>query len=69
LKPFEFTFLIELNFIMKVLKVFILVLLLKTTTGWAQQMSPISAGVDVGSGIGSNSWAPSILYHEEIGSK
>jgi hypothetical protein len=54
---------------MKVLKVLFLVLLLKAGNGWAQNVSPIGAGVDVGTGIGSNSWAPSILYHEELGSQ
>jgi hypothetical protein len=54
---------------MKVLKVLFFALLLKTGSGWAQNSSPISAGVDVGTGAGSISWAPSILYHEEIGSR
>ena len=32
----------------------------------AQRQSQASAGVDVGSGFNNNSWAPSVLYHEEI---
>ncbi|WP_090149629.1 hypothetical protein [Dyadobacter soli] len=52
---------------MKILKGLILILLLNTTSTHAQYTSPIAAGVDVGTGIGSNSWAPSIMYHEELG--
>ena len=53
---------------MKILKGLIAILLLNTTFTHAQYTSPIAAGVDVGTGVGSNSWAPSISYHEEIGS-
>lgn len=53
---------------MKILKGLIIVLLLNTTFTHAQRYpSPIAAGVDVGAAVGSNSWAPSIMYHEEIG--
>jgi hypothetical protein len=54
---------------MKILKGLIIVLLLNATFAHAQNSSPIAAGVDVGTGLGSNSWAPSIMYHEEIGSQ
>ncbi|OJV18429.1 MAG: hypothetical protein BGO21_23055 [Dyadobacter sp. 50-39] len=54
---------------MKILKGLITVLLLNATFTHAQYTSPIAGGVDVGVGLGSNSWAPSITYHEEIGSQ
>ncbi len=54
---------------MKILKGLVIVLLLNTTFTHAQNSSPIAGGVDVGIGLGSNSWAPSIMYHEEIGSQ
>lgn len=55
---------------MRILKVVAIILLLNATFVHAQkQVSPLSAGFDVGSGIGSNSWAPSIAYHEEIGTQ
>ncbi len=54
---------------MKILKGLIAVLLLNATFTHAQYTSPIAGGVDVGVGLGSNSWAPSITYHEEIGSQ
>lgn len=54
---------------MRILKVLVVILLLKTTFAHAQQISPISAGFDVGSGFGRSSWAPSIAYHEEVGSQ
>lgn len=54
---------------MKILKGLIAILLLNTTFTHAQYTSPIAGGVDVGTGVGSNSWAPSIMYHEEIGSQ
>lgn len=53
---------------MKILKGLIAILLLNATFTHAQYTSPIAAGVDVGTGVGSNSWAPSMMYHEEIGS-
>lgn len=53
----------------KILKGLIVILLLNATLTHAQYTSPIAAGVDVGTGVGSNSWAPSIMYHEEIGSQ
>ena len=54
---------------MKILKGLVLILLLKTTFTHAQHTLPIAGGVDVGVGLGSNSWAPSMMYHEEIGSQ
>lgn len=52
---------------MRILKVLVVILLLSTTFTRAQYTSPIAGGVDVGVAVGSNSWAPSIMYHEEIG--
>lgn len=54
---------------MKILKVLVVILLLNATFTHAQNTSPIAAGVDVGTGFGSNEWAPSIMYHEEVGSQ
>jgi len=55
---------------MKILKGLIIVLLLNATVTHAQHhTSPIAGGVDVGAGVGSHSWAPSIMYHEEIGTQ
>lgn len=54
---------------MKILKGLIAILLLNATFTHAQYTSPIAGGVDVGTGVGSNSWAPSVMYHEEIGSQ
>lgn len=54
---------------MKILKVLVVILLLKINFAHAQQIAPISAGFDIGSGFGSSSWAPSITYHEEVGSQ
>ena len=42
-----------------------LVGILKANVVYSQQ-SQASAGIDLGSGFTSNSWAPSILYHEEL---
>ncbi|MCE7062842.1 hypothetical protein [Dyadobacter sp. CY343] len=47
-----------------ILPFFALILFSNTVTG--QRQSQVSAGIDVGSGFNSTSWAPSILYHEEI---
>ena len=52
---------------MKILKGVIIILLLNTTFTHAQYASSVAGGVDVGLGLGSNSWAPSVMYHEEIG--
>ncbi|MGV3599632.1 MAG: hypothetical protein ACO1N1_00420 [Dyadobacter fermentans] len=52
---------------MKILKVLVLILLLNSLATHAQNRSPIAASVDVGTAFGSDSWAPSIAYHEEIG--
>ncbi|WP_353722970.1 hypothetical protein [Dyadobacter sp. 676] len=52
---------------MRILKVLVVILLLNAPFTHAQYTSPIAAGVDVGSGFGSNSWSPSLMYHEEIG--
>ena len=52
---------------MKVLKMSIAIFLFKTTVCVAQVKSRLSAGIDVGSGFTSNSWAPSVLYHEDLG--
>lgn len=54
---------------MKILKGLLIILLLNATSTHAQYTSPIAAGVDVGASLGSNSWAPSVMYHEEIGSQ
>ncbi|GGN09513.1 hypothetical protein GCM10010967_51760 [Dyadobacter beijingensis] len=52
---------------MKILKVLVVILILKSTVTHAQYASAISGGVDVGAAFGSNTLAPSIMYHEEIG--
>ncbi len=52
---------------MKILKGLLIILLLNATSTHAQYASPIAGGVDVGVSVGSNSWAPSMMYHEEIG--
>lgn len=53
---------------MRILKVLVGVLLLGATCTHAQTTSPIAAGIDVGAGFGSGKeWAPSVMYHEEIG--
>lgn len=54
---------------MKILKGLLIILLLNATSTHAQYTSPIAGGVDAGVGLGSNSFAPSIMYHEEIGSQ
>ncbi|CAG5074375.1 hypothetical protein DYBT9623_05068 [Dyadobacter sp. CECT 9623] len=47
-----------------ILPFFALILFSNAATG--QRQSQVSAGIDLGSGFNSTSWAPSILYHEEI---
>ncbi|MCF0071547.1 hypothetical protein LZD49_13805 [Dyadobacter sp. CY261] len=54
---------------MKILKVLVVALLLNATVTHAQNTSPIAAGVDIGAGFGSNELAPSLMYHEELGSQ
>lgn len=54
---------------MKILKGLLIILLLNATSTHAQYTSPIAGGVDVGASLGNNTWAPSIMYHEEIGSQ
>ncbi|MBO9614381.1 MAG: hypothetical protein J7619_16900 [Dyadobacter sp.] len=54
---------------MKILKGLLAILLLNATLTHAQYTTPIAGGVDVGASLGRDSWAPSIMYHEEIGSQ
>ncbi|KQS25518.1 hypothetical protein [Dyadobacter sp. Leaf189] len=44
----------------------LLILTLASSIAFGQRQSQVSAGVDVGSGFNSSSWAASVLYHEEI---
>jgi hypothetical protein len=47
----------------------ILSIIILTASGnfcFGQRQSQVSAGVDIGSGFNNTSWAPSVLYHEEI---
>lgn len=52
---------------MKVLKMLVAILSFTATICVAQVESRLSGGVDVGPGFKSNSWAPSIFYHEDMG--
>ncbi|WP_031528366.1 hypothetical protein [Dyadobacter crusticola] len=44
----------------------LLIFTLASSIAFGQRQSQVSAGVDVGAGFNSTSWAPSVLYHEEI---
>ncbi len=51
---------------MKIAKLAVIFVLIFSVKGVAQQVGRVSAGVDVGTGIKENAWAPSIMYHQEL---
>lgn len=63
----NFTFLIKLNYLMKVLNLFLVTLLCCTKMCLGQSQPQTDAGIDIGVGANSSGTSPSVLYYEEVG--